>query len=73
MMEKGIWYNRKGEELKIKEMETNHIVNAMAMLIGKMYLTETGIVKGRNYEMLISSLDKYEDLLREYKRRVCRS
>lgn len=69
MMEKGIWYNRKGEELRISKMETTHICNCMKMLIGGMYLTQLGIIAERDMVWLSDSLDKYKELLKEYKRR----
>jgi hypothetical protein len=68
-MEKGIWFNRKGEELKIKDMETAHVINCMCMLIGKVYLMGTGVIKKRCTREMIMRLDKYNEFLKEYKRR----
>ena len=62
-----IWKTRKGEKIKIKDMTDDHILNAMAMILGKCLLREH-----RKYIKYIKQLilpDVYFDLKEEIEKR----
>ena len=65
---KGYWETRKGEVVRVRDMKDSHILNCMAMLLGKIELAKLGlfVVKYRDFKKIEA---EYNEMKREYLRR----